>query len=316
SVVACKLAEIMVDAGIPAGVFQLLPGVGEIIGPFLVNHPQVSLIAFTGSQNVGCKIFADAAVLRPPQAHLKRVIAEMGGKNALIIDASADLDQAVKGVVTSAFGYSGQKCSACSRVIVVEAIYPLFLERLVEAVKSLVVGLAEHPATQVGPVIDAEARDRIQQTIDKAKAETSVALEVTPPEDGYFIGPVIFEDVDPQSSLAQAEIFGPVLAVIRVPDFAEALRVANSTVYGLTGGLYSRTPSHIEQAIAEFEVGNLYINRDITGALVDRQPFGGLKLSGVGSKAGGPDYLLQFMEPQTVTENIQRQGFAPLEDLD
>ncbi len=316
SVVACKLAEIMVDAGIPAGVFQLLPGVGEIIGPFLVNHPQVSLIAFTGSQNVGCEIFAEAAVLRPHQTHLKRVIAEMGGKNALIIDASADLDQAVKGVVTSAFGYSGQKCSACSRVIVVEAIYSLVLERLVEAVKSLAVGLAEHPATQVGPVIDGEARDRIQATIDKAKAETPVALEVTSPEGGYFIGPVIFADADPQSPLAQEEIFGPVLAVIRVPDFAEALRVANSTVYGLTGGLYSRTPSHIEQAIAEFEVGNLYINRDITGALVDRQPFGGLKLSGVGSKAGGPDYLLQFMEPQTVTENIQRQGFAPLEDLD
>ncbi|MEH2041777.1 L-glutamate gamma-semialdehyde dehydrogenase [Nostoc sp.] len=316
SVIAAKLTEILVDAGFPKGVFQYVPGKGSQVGAHLVNHPDTHVIAFTGSQEVGCRIYAEAAILKPGQKHMKRVIAEMGGKNAIIVDESADLDQAVVGIVQSAFGYSGQKCSAASRVIVLQPIYDAFVQRLVEATKSLNIGEAELPSTQVGPVIDANARDRIREYIEKGKAEAQLALELPAPEQGYFIGPVIFSEVSPNAVISQEEIFGPVLAVIRVKDFQEALAVANGTNYALTGGLYSRTPSHIQQAQTEFEVGNLYINRNITGAIVGRQPFGGFKLSGVGSKAGGPDYLLQFLEPRAVTENIQRQGFAPIEGAD
>ncbi len=316
SVITAKLTEILIEAGFPKGVFQYVPGKGSQVGAYLVNHPDTHVIAFTGSQEVGCRIYAEAATLKPGQKHMKRVIAEMGGKNAIIVDESADLDQAVVGVVQSAFGYSGQKCSAASRVIVLEPIYDAFVQRLVEATKSLNIGEAELPSTQVGPVIDANARDRIREYIEKGKAEAQLALELPAPEQGYFIGPVIFSEVSPNAVISQQEIFGPVLAVIRVKDFQEALAVANGTNFALTGGLYSRTPSHIQQTQTEFEVGNLYINRNITGAIVGRQPFGGFKLSGVGSKAGGPDYLLQFLEPRAVTENIQRQGFAPIEGAD
>jgi RHH-type proline utilization regulon transcriptional repressor/proline dehydrogenase/delta 1-pyrroline-5-carboxylate dehydrogenase len=201
-------------------------------------------------------------------------------------------------------------------VIVLQPVYDAFVRRLVEATKSLNIGETELPGTQVGPVIDANARDRILEYIEKGKAEAQLALELPAPTQGYFVGPVIFTDVPPNGIIAQQEIFGPVLAVIRVQNFPEALTVANGTNYALTGGLYSRTPSHIQQAQTEFAVGNLYINRNITGAIVGRQPFGGFNLSGVGSKAGGPDYLLQFLEPRTVTENIQRQGFAPIEGVD
>ena len=316
SVIAAKIAEILVEAGIPKGVFQYVPGKGSAVGDFLVKHPAVHMITFTGSQEVGCQIYAQAALLRPGQKHLKRVIAEMGGKNGIIVDESADLDQAVAGVVYSAFGYSGQKCSACSRVVVLAPIYDTFVNRLVEATRSLNVGDAQKPSTQVGPVIDAKAQKRILEYIDQGKQEAEVAIEMAAPEVGYFVGPVVFKDVSPTATIAQEEIFGPVLAVMKAQNFAEALEIANSTNFGLTGGLYSRTPSHIEQAKAEFEVGNLYINRGITGAIVSRQPFGGFKLSGVGSKAGGPDYLLQFLEPRTVTENVQRQGFAPIEGVE
>ncbi|OKH26395.1 L-glutamate gamma-semialdehyde dehydrogenase [Chroogloeocystis siderophila] len=316
SVIAAKIAEILVAAGIPKGVFQYVPGRGSQVGAYFVNHPDTHIIAFTGSQEVGCRIYADAAILKPGQKHLKRVIAEMGGKNAIIVDESADLDQAVAGVVQSAFGYSGQKCSACSRVIVLEPIYETFIQRVVEATRSLNIGAAELPSTQVGPVIDATAQARIKEYIAKGRAEAEVAVELSAPETGYFIGPVVFSEVSPTATIAQEEIFGPVVAVIRVKDFAEAISVANGTNYALTGGIYSRTPSHIEIAQQEFAVGNLYINRTITGAIVARQPFGGFKLSGVGSKAGGPDYLLQFLEPRTITENIQRQGFAPIEGAD
>ena len=313
SVIAAKIAEILIEAGIPKGVFQYVPGKGSTVGAHMVKHPDVHVIAFTGSQEVGCRIYADAAIVQPGQKHLKRVIAEMGGKNAIIVDESADLDQAVAGVVQSAFGYSGQKCSACSRVIVLEPVYDTFVGRLVEATRSLNIGAAEVPSTQVGPVIDATARDRILEYIEKGRTESEVALEMPAPDTGYFIGPVIFSGVSPDAKIAQEEIFGPVVGVIRAKDFQEALDIANGTNYALTGGLYSRTPSHINQASAEFEVGNLYINRTTTGAIVARQPFGGFKMSGVGSKAGGPDYLLQFLEPRTITENIQRQGFAPIE---
>ncbi len=314
SVIAAKFTEILVEAGIPKGVFQYVPGKGSTVGAYLVNHPDTHLIAFTGSQEVGCRIYADAAIVQPGQKHLKRVIAEMGGKNGLIIDESADLDAAVVGVVQSAFGYSGQKCSACSRVIVLEPIYDAFVQRLVEATRSLNIGLAESPSTQVGPVIDANARDKIREYIEQGKKEAQTALEIPVTNTGYFVSPTIFSHVVPTAAIAQEEIFGPVVAVIKVKDFNEAISVANGTNFALTGGLYSRTPSHIQQAQQEFEVGNLYINRTITGAIVARQPFGGFKMSGVGSKAGGPDYLLQFLEPRTITENIQRQGFAPIEE--
>ena len=313
SVIAAKLAEILVEAGMPPGVFQYIPCQGLTVGAHLVKHPAVHMITFTGSQEVGCQIYAEAAILQPGQKHLKRVVAEMGGKNAIIVDASADLDQAVQGVVTSAFGYSGQKCSACSRVVVLESIYDTFVERVVEAARSLHVGSPEAPSTSVGPVIDAKAYQRIQVTIQQAKSTCTLALERDVPDQGYYISPTIFTDVAPDDAIAQTEIFGPVLAIIRAETFDKALAIANGTAYALTGGLYSRTPAHIDRAYAEFEVGNLYVNRDITGAIVARQPFGGFKLSGVGSKAGGPDYLQQFLEPRTITENIQRQGFAPIE---
>jgi len=316
TVIASKIAEILVEAGIPKGVFQYVPGKGSVVGSHMVNHPDVHLIAFTGSREVGCRIYADAAVLQPGQKHLKRVIAEMGGKNAMIVDESADLDQAVASAVYSAFGYTGQKCSACSRVIVLEPVYDAFVERFVEATRSLNVGPTDDPSTQVGPVIDANSQKRIKEYIAKGKLESEIALEGEINLDGYFVSPTIFKNVSATAIIAQEEIFGPVVAVIKVSDFDEALAVANGTDYALTGGLFSRTPEHIDRAAREFEVGNLYINRTITGAIVSRQPFGGFKLSGVGSKAGGPDYLLQFLEPRHVTENIQRQGFAPIEGAD
>ena len=316
SVIGAKIAEILDEAGIPAGVFQFVPGRGSTVGAHMVKHPDVHMITFTGSQEVGCRIYREAADLQPGQKHLKRVIAEMGGKNAIIIDESADLDQAVQGVVQSAFGYSGQKCSACSRAIVLAPIYEIFLERLVEAARSLNLGPADQPSSKVGPVIDQNAHDRILDYIAKAKQQSTAALEGDAPAGGYFISPVIFRDVQPDHTIAQEEIFGPVLAVLKAETFEQALEIANGTNFALTGGLYSRTPSHIAQAEADFEVGNLYINRGITGATVARQPFGGFKLSGVGSKAGGPDYLLQFLEPRVVTENVQRQGFAPIEGAD
>ncbi len=313
TVIAAKLTEILVEAGIPKGVFQYVPGKGSEIGSYLVEHKDTHVVAFTGSREVGCRIYADAAKLQPGQKHLKRVIAEMGGKNAIIVDESADLDQAVVGVVQSAFGYSGQKCSACSRVIVAATVYETFLDRLVEATKSLNVGATDDPNIQMGPVIDPQARDRILEYIAQGKQQSELALEMPIPDGGYYIPPTIFAGVEPDHSIAQEEIFGPVLAVMKSNNFEEAISIANGTDYALTGGLYSRTPSHIEQASEEFEVGNLYINRNITGAIVARQPFGGFKLSGVGSKAGGADYLLQFLDPRVVTENIQRQGFAPIE---
>ncbi|HAC63561.1 MAG TPA: L-glutamate gamma-semialdehyde dehydrogenase [Cyanothece sp. UBA12306] len=313
SVIAAKIIEILVEAGIPQGVVQYVPGKGSQVGAYMVNHPDVHLIAFTGSREVGCRIYADAAMVQPGQKHLKRVIAEMGGKNAIIVDESADLDQAVAGAVFSAFGYSGQKCSAASRIIVLKPVYEAFLDRFVEATRSLNIGPTDQPSTQVGPVIDATAQSRIREHIEIGKQQSTLALEMESPENGYFVGPTVFSNVSASDTIAQEEIFGPVVAIIPVKDFDEALAVANGTDYALTGGLYSRSPEHIDRAKNEFEVGNLYINRTITGAIVSRQPFGGFKMSGVGSKAGGPDYLLQFLEPRHISENIQRQGFAPIE---
>lgn len=313
AVIAAKITEILIAAGIPQGVFQFVPGKGSQVGNYLVEHKDTHVIAFTGSREVGCNIYAQAAKLQSGQKHLKRVIAEMGGKNAIIVDESADLDQAVMGVVQSAFGYTGQKCSACSRAIVAKPIYEVFLDRLIEATKSLNVGATDDPGVQVGSVIDSSAQSKILTYIAAGKEQSTLALEVSVPTDGFYVSPTIFSDVEPNHKIAQEEIFGPVLAVIKADSFDQALEIANDTDYALTGGLYSRTPNRIERAYQEFEVGNLYINRTITGAIVNRQPFGGFKLSGVGSKAGGSDYLLQFLDPRVVTENVQRQGFAPIE---
>ena len=314
TVIGAKLMEVFQEAGLPPGVVSFLPGVGEEVGPTLVNHPDVAVIAFTGSRSVGLAINRQAAETPIGQEHVKRVIAEMGGKNAIIVDEDADMDEAVHGVVWSTFGYAGQKCSACSRVLVPESLYESFLNRLCTATASLSIRPSEEPGCSFGPVIDEEAQQRILKAIAQGKTEARLAfagdlkgLE----NEGFYVAPHIFADVPPNASVAREEIFGPVLAVLKVRDLSHALEIANSTAYALTGGLYSRSPDNINRVKREFRVGNLYINRKITGALVDRQPFGGFKLSGIGSKAGGPDYLLQFVLPRTITENTLRRGFAP-----
>jgi RHH-type proline utilization regulon transcriptional repressor/proline dehydrogenase/delta 1-pyrroline-5-carboxylate dehydrogenase len=315
SIIADLLREIFEQVGLPHGVLNYLPGKGEVVGAALVEHPDVALIAFTGSRSVGLAIQATAAeVSRRGTRVIKRVIAELGGKNAIIVDADADLDEAVVGVMKSAFGYQGQKCSACSRAIVLDEVYDAFLARLVDATKSLKVGPAEDPGTSVGPVIDEESFRRIQEYIEIGKQEGRLALAVDPgplAAEGWYIGPHIFADVPPTARIAQEEIFGPVLAVMRAKDLSQALEIANGTDYALTGGIFSRSPASLDRARREFMVGNLYLNRAITGALVNRQPFGGFKLSGIGSKAGGRDYLLQFVVPRTITEHTVRRGFAP-----
>jgi RHH-type proline utilization regulon transcriptional repressor/proline dehydrogenase/delta 1-pyrroline-5-carboxylate dehydrogenase len=313
-VIAAKLMEAFEEAGLPSGVLSYLPGVGEEIGPTLTGHPDVATIAFTGSRPVGLSIQRQASEVRPPQDHIKRVITELGGKNAIIVDEDADLDEAVHGVVASAFGYAGQKCSACSRAIVLAPVYDTFLSRLIEATRSLKLGPPENAGTFVGPVIDEDARRRILAFIEKGRSESRLAYAADVGDlatRGNFVGPHVFADVPPAATIAQEEIFGPVLAVMKARDLADALRIAAATPYALTGGLYSRSPATIERVRRDFRVGNLYINRKITGALVDRQPFGGFKLSGTGPKAGGPNYLQAFLLERTVTENTLRRGFAP-----
>jgi RHH-type proline utilization regulon transcriptional repressor/proline dehydrogenase/delta 1-pyrroline-5-carboxylate dehydrogenase len=382
AVLGYALVRILHEAGVPGGAVNFLPGSGGEIGDYLAADPRVDLIAFTGSLETGLSIMQRAAVVAAGQRNIKRVIAEMGGKNAIIVDTDADLDAAVEGVIASAFGYAGQKCSACSRVIVLESIHDQFVRRLTQATASLVIGDPADPAVRVGPVIGESARDKILSYIDNGRVEARLILPVegvpvdirmaatatvaetapatdapadTPPDTpreavsgqpaeappvltvderpvaekpiaateaadatepapGYFIPPHIFVDAAPEATIAQEEIFGPVLVVLKAHKFGQALEMAQGVRYGLTGGLYSRNPNHIRRAIRDFRVGNLYINRPITGAMVGRQPFGGSRMSGVGSKAGGPDYLLQFMEPRTVTENTIRRGFAPVRE--
>jgi len=313
-VIAAQFMNILSEAGFPPGVVNYLPGAGEIVGAGLVEHPDVDVIAFTGSRDVGVQIYEQAGKWRPGQRGLKRVIAEMGGKNAIIVDADADLDEAVAGVIVSAFGYAGQKCSACSRLIVHGGIHDRFLERLVEAARAVIVGPAEQPDTVLGPVIDQESRERILGYIERGRREGRLVYQGDVSDlaqRGYFVPPAIFADVPPHACIAQEEIFGPLVVVLIADNFDHALEIANGTPYALTGGVFSRHPAHIEQAKRKFRVGNLYINQRITGALVDRQPFGGLAMSGVGTKAGGPDYLLQFLQPRTITENTSRHGFTP-----
>jgi RHH-type proline utilization regulon transcriptional repressor/proline dehydrogenase/delta 1-pyrroline-5-carboxylate dehydrogenase len=314
-IIAAKLVHILCQAGLPDGVINFVPGMGGEIGDVLVQHPDTQMIAFTGSREIGCRINRLAAEITPGQQHLKRVLAEMGGKNAIIVDADADLDEAVLGTVQSAFGFQGQKCSACSRVIVLESVYEQFVHRIVEATRSLVIGPPEHPASFMGPVVAESAKKNILRYIGIGKTEATLAFEqeVAQLGDGYYVSPTIFSEVPPKAIIAQEEIFGPVLSVLRAKDLEAALQIALDTDYALTGGIYSRSPANIARARKEYRVGNLYINRKITGAIVARQPFGGFRLSGTGSKAGGPDYLLQFLNARTITENSLRRGFAPEE---
>lgn len=312
-----QLVEIFCEAGLPDGVFNFVPGRGDVIGDFLVEHPEISLIAFTGSLEVGVRIIERTAKVRPGQANVKKVICEMGGKNAIIIDDDADLDEAVPAVLDSAFGFQGQKCSACSRVIVLDTLHDRFVERLVNAARAWRVGPADDPAFAMGAVVDAAAQKKILEYVSTGRHEGVVLYESPIPQgEGHWVPLTIIGGIRPEHRLAQEEVFGPVLAVMRAKDFEQAIDWANSTGGALTGGVFSRSPEHLARARHAFRVGNLYINRGITGAMVERQPFGGARMSGTGTKAGGPDYLLHFMDPRVVTENTLRRGFAPIKEDD
>jgi RHH-type transcriptional regulator, proline utilization regulon repressor / proline dehydrogenase / delta 1-pyrroline-5-carboxylate dehydrogenase len=310
-VIGRQIVDAFRNAGLPPGVLNFVPGRTEAIAEYLIDHPQVSTIAFTGSTRVGLSIIEKAAVVHPGQESVKRVIAEMGGKNAIIIDDDADLDEAVPAVLISAFGFQGQKCSSCSRVIVLDSVYDSFIDRLVKAADTFTLGPAENPAFTMGPVADGAAYERIMSYIARAGAEGKILFKGTVSAGSYYVPVTIVGDVGPEHVVAQEEIFGPVLAVMKAGTFDEALDWANSTKFALTGGVFSRSPRHLEEARKRFRVGNLYLNRHITGAYVERQPFGGFRLSGLGTKAGGPEYLLHFMDPRVVTENTARRGFAP-----
>ncbi|MEE2786423.1 MAG: L-glutamate gamma-semialdehyde dehydrogenase, partial [Myxococcota bacterium] len=313
SVIAAHFMTLIQASGFPSGVIQFVPGRGETVGEYLVNHPGIANITFTGSREVGLHIWARAGQTIPGQRQLKRVVCEMGGKNAIIVDSDADIDEAVLGVIHSAFAFSGQKCSACSRVIVLEENYDIFVERLVEAARSLDVRPPAQPEAALGPVIDRAAQQRLLSVIADAESRGRVALlkQTDIPSVGTFVGPTIFGDVPEDDPLAQDEFFGPIIAIIKAVDFEDAIRIANGTAYALTGGIFSRSPSRIDRARDAMHVGNLYINRSITGAIVGRQPFGGSLMSGGGTKAGGPDYLLNFLDGRTSTENTLRRGFTP-----
>lgn len=310
--IAWMLVRALREGGIPDGVLSFLPGLGEEVGAHLVIHPGVSLIAFTGSKQVGLAIVESAAHTSEGQREVRRVIAEMGGKNAIVIDSDADLDEAVPAAVRSVFGFAGQKCSAASRIVTVGAVHDLFVERFVESARALSIGPPAEMGTQLGPVIDDDSVKRIRGWQDRAAQFGNVVLQREDlPRTGYFVGPTIVDDAVAGSPLVTEEIFGPVAAVLRARDFDHALELANQTDFALTAGIISRSPSRIGRAARELRGGNIYVNRAITGAVVGRQPFGGHGMSGIGSKAGGPDYLFQFVQPRVVTENTLRQGFAP-----
>lgn len=304
-ILGAHFMDIVAEAGLPGGVINFLPGPGSDVGDFLVDHPDTRFINFTGSKEVGLRIAQRAAAVHPGQQWLKRSYMEMGGKDGLVVDETADLDLAADAIVRSAYGYQGQKCSACSRAIIVSSVHDELLDRVVAKASALEMG----PGTEnkpVGPVISADQHSTILSEIERGRSEASLILggQAVDMDGGYYIEPTIFAGVQPQARLAQHEIFGPVLSVIRVAGFDEAVEVFNGTEYGLTGGLVSSDPDRIERAKREFQVGNLYINRKITGALVGVQPFGGLKMSGSNAKAGGPDYLRLFMEMKTIAEKV------------
>jgi 1-pyrroline-5-carboxylate dehydrogenase len=304
-VIAWKLVEILLEAGLPEDAIQFCPGSGSEVGDVLVAHPLTRMIAFTGSMDVGLRINELAAKPQKGQKWIKRVIAEMGGKDAIIVDETADLDMAAKGIVISAFGFQGQKCSACSRAIIVDKVYDTVVEKVVEMAKALRVGDAKDPSSNMGPVITDGAMKTILNYIEIGKTEGKLLCGGSRLDrKGYFIAPTVFGDVKPFARIEQEEIFGPVLACIRAKDFDDALTIANDTVYGLTGAVYSNNRERLERARKEFFVGNLYFNRKCTGALVGVHPFGGFNMSGTDSKAGGRDYLLLFLQAKSVSEVI------------
>lgn len=307
---ALALVEALLEAGTPPEAISLLPGEGET-GAGLVAHPDVHTIAFTGSGAVGLEILRRAAEPSPGQTHLKRVIAEMGGKNCVIVDADADLDDVVPHLLDSAYGFAGQKCSAASRVLVHERVAGALTERLRGAIETLVVGQAEEFGTDVPPVIEESARERLESEIAAAVRDGAHADRSGPaPQVGHFVAPALITGADPQAPVSVRELFGPVLALDPVADVAAACEIVEALPYALTGGLFSRNPRTIAEVVRGTPVGNLYVNRGTTGAMVGRQPFGGNRLSGTGAKAGGPDYLLQFVEPVAVTENTVRHGLT------
>ena len=310
--VALRLVELMRAAGVPNDALQLVPGLGELVGPALVTHPLVANVVFTGSRAVGLEIVATAAVVQPGQRHVRRVVAEMGGKNAVIVDTDADLDVAVPAIAHGAYGYAGQKCSATSRVIGVGPRFDRMVERLAGVVDALTIGHPSDPAVEVGPVIDAEAVARIAHFRDLAAKEGTVIAERHDlPNDGHYVGPILAVADDPAARIATEEIFGPFLVALRADDLEHAIALADAGDNALTGGVFSRSPGNVRRVIAGSACGNIYVNRATTGAVVGRQPFGGGRLSGCGLKAGGPDYLLQFADATVVSENTLRQGFAP-----
>ncbi|WP_339164615.1 L-glutamate gamma-semialdehyde dehydrogenase [Siminovitchia sp. FSL W7-1587] len=304
-VVAAKFVEVLEEAGLPKGVVNYIPGSGAEVGDYLVDHPKTRFISFTGSREVGTRIYERAAIVNEGQIWLKRVIAEMGGKDTIVVDKEADLELAAQSIVQSAFGFSGQKCSACSRAVIVEDVYDQVLERAVALTKELTVGDPINPDNFMGPVNDQNAFDKIMKYIEIGKTEGELMAGGEGDDSkGYFIQPTIFAGLDPKARLMQEEIFGPVVAFAKAKDFHHALEIANNTEYGLTGAVISNNRAHLEQAREDFHVGNLYFNRGCTGAIVGYQPFGGFNMSGTDSKAGGPDYLLLHMQAKTTSEML------------
>ncbi len=305
--IAARFLDVLEEAGLPPGVVNLLQGDGPICGNALIEHPKVRFIAFTGSRPVGLEIHEKAAKPRAGQIWIKRTILELGGKDAIIVAADADVNEAVEGVLASAFGFSGQKCSACSRAIVEDTIYDVFLEKIRDGIEAIsIADPKENP--RMGPVINEAARTRILAYIEGAKSEGRLiagGVAIQTETGGYYVAPTVIADVLPESRLAQEEIFGPVLAILRAANFTDALRIANGTEFGLTGAVYSTAPENLRRARQEFHVGNLYLNRKCTGAMVGAHPFGGFNMSGTDSKAGGPDYLLHFTQGKSIAERLK-----------
>lgn len=304
-VIAAKFMELLEEVSLPAGVVNFLPGPGQEVGDYLVDHPLTRFISFTGSRDVGLRIQERAAKTHPGQQWMKRVIAEMGGKDTIIVDNEADLDLAADAITASAFGFSGQKCSACSRAIVHEDVYDTVLQKVIDRSRKLVIGNPAYPEVQVGPVIDEQAHRKILDYIEIGKSEGRLVLGGFPGDpEGYFIQPTLFAEVDSTARISQEEIFGPVVAFTKAASFDQAIQYANNTDYGLTGAVISNNRAHLEQARRDFHVGNLYLNRKCTGALVGIHPFGGFNMSGTDSKAGGRDYLLLFTQAKVVSERF------------
>jgi 1-pyrroline-5-carboxylate dehydrogenase len=306
-VIAAQFVALLESVGLPKGVLNFVPGSGGEVGDTLVAHPLTRFVAFTGSKEVGLHINELAAKAQPGQKWIKRVVAEMGGKDAIIVDRDVDVDEAVQGVVASAYGFQGQKCSACSRAIVDAQIYDAFLDKLKAKVELLKVGPAEDPQNDMGPVVSESAYRSIQEYIEVGKTEGRLLTGGGPADagNGYYLRPTVIADIAPRARLAQEEIFGPVLAVIKAKDFDDAVEIANNTEFGLTGGVYTRDPKKLDKARTEFFVGNLYLNRKCTGAMVGGHPFGGFNMSGTDSKAGGRDYLLLFLQAQSIAEKVR-----------